>query len=59
MTDTEPKPRPDPRHPDCQHPVCLTGEFGPSHDGSLHCRNSWKSIASGGQQAHCTCDACF
>lgn len=50
---------PDPRHPDCPHPVCQTGEFGPSHNGSKGCRNSYKSIAAGGEQAHCTCDGCF
>jgi hypothetical protein len=56
---TEPTPSPDPEHPECPHPVCQTGEFGPSHDGSSRCRNAYKSIAAGGEQAHCTCRACF
>ncbi len=29
----------------------------PSHDGSRYCESG--SIASGGQNAHCTCDVCF
>ncbi len=31
--------------------------LGPSHNGSRSCRSG--SIASGGDRAHCTCDACF
>ena len=31
--------------------------YGPSHNGSSLCRSG--SIASGGNRAHCTCDACF
>ncbi len=31
--------------------------FGPSHDGSRGCESG--SIASGGNNAHCTCDTCF
>ena len=44
--------------PGCQ--TCLEvadTDFGPSHDGSLHCESG--SIASGGQKLHCTCDLCF
>lgn len=33
------------------------GGFGPSHDGSKRCESG--SIASGGDNAHCTCDVCF
>lgn len=33
------------------------GGFGPSHYGSGSCRSG--SIASGGRNAHCTCDTCF
>lgn len=33
------------------------GGFGPSHNGSKRCESG--SIASGGQNAHCTCDTCF
>ncbi len=31
--------------------------FGPSHNGSPRCESG--SIASGGQNAHCSCDTCF
>jgi hypothetical protein len=31
--------------------------FGPRHDGSPNCESG--SIASGGTNAHCTCDVCF
>jgi len=31
--------------------------FGPSHNGSKLCESG--SIASGGKNAHCTCDWCF
>lgn len=47
-------------------PTCRNypGEFGPSHEGSLSCNNYTPgrqrgSLASGGTEAHCTCDACF
>ena len=63
MTERLPEPQalrgPDPKHPECQNPVCQTGEFGPSHDGGTNCRNASKSIASGGTASHCTCDWCF
>lgn len=42
-------------------PTCLeiwqAGGFGPSHLGSSHCLSG--SLASGGKNAHCTCDTCF
>lgn len=31
--------------------------WGPSHFGSSGCRSG--SLASGGRNAHCTCDGCF
>jgi hypothetical protein len=31
--------------------------FGPRHNGSSECESG--SIASGGENAHCTCDTCF
>ena len=38
--------------------ACGTTEtFKPSHDGSRNCESG--SIASGGNRAHCSCDACF
>lgn len=30
---------------------------GPSHDGSVRCKSG--SIASGGKNAHCSCDTCY
>ncbi len=30
---------------------------GPTHNGSKHCESG--SIASGGKNAHCSCDVCF
>lgn len=41
-------------------PICVDCERGahaPSHNGFYMCRSG--SIASGGNQAHCTCDTCF
>lgn len=42
-------------------PMCAriaeSGWGGPSHDGISSCRSG--SLASGGPNAHCTCDACF
>jgi hypothetical protein len=37
----------------CQMPE----QIKPSHDGSPRCESG--SIASGGKNAHCTCDVCF
>lgn len=31
--------------------------FGPSHEGSQRCESG--SLASGGRNAHCSCDTCF
>lgn len=59
QTDSATPQTPQTPPPPCPHPVCQTGEFGPSHDGGTNCANSWKSIASGGTCAHCTCDRCF
>lgn len=36
---------------------CKEQGMYPSHDGSAMCKSG--SIASGGNKAHCTCDACF
>jgi hypothetical protein len=36
----------------------LNGGHGPSHEGSRLCRLG-ESIASGGEEAHCACAACF
>ncbi len=33
------------------------GGFGPSHEGRKGCESG--SIASGGSNAHCSCDRCF
>lgn len=33
------------------------GSFAPPHMGSPYCRSG--SLASGGVNAHCTCDTCF
>jgi len=42
--------------PDC--PICAEPTtFKPDHMGSPGCRSG--SLASGGTQAHCTCDTCF
>lgn len=41
---------------DCEK--CTDVAFLPSHDGSAKCRTK-KSIASGGTESHCTCNACF
>jgi hypothetical protein len=38
--------------------TCLSPDFiKPSHNGSARCQSG--SIASGGKNAHCTCDVCF
>lgn len=42
--------------PDCRT-CALPGTFKPSHNGSVSCQSG--SIASGGKNAHCTCDTCF
>lgn len=39
--------------PTCESPE----EFKPSHLGSTRCQSG--SLASGGTNAHCTCDTCF
>ena len=36
--------------------LCARG-FGPSHSGSSRCESG--SIASGGDNSHCSCDVCF
>ena len=44
--------------PDCES--CrnnLRGGIAPTHNGSKGCESG--SIASGGKNAHCTCDVCF
>ena len=42
--------------PDCR--TCAEpGTFKPSHMGSTRCQSG--SLAAGGRNAHCTCDACF
>lgn len=40
---------------DCQ--TCTIEGFRPSHWGSIRCESG--SLASGGKNAHCTCDTCF
>jgi hypothetical protein len=40
-------------------PCDLNDPNGPAHNGSILCRNAKKSIAAGGNVAHCTCNACF
>jgi hypothetical protein len=43
-------------HPDCR--TCQEDSlFVPNHDGSTMCQSG--SLASGGRNAHCTCDTCF
>jgi len=50
-------------YPKQSHEVCLTcaeiarGGHGPSHYGSPRCESG--SLASGGPNAHCSCDRCF
>lgn len=41
--------------PEC--PGCLETGMRPSHNGSRSCESG--SLASGGKNAHCTCDTCF
>jgi len=43
--------------PTCEEIRTKYKGFGPRHDGSPHCESG--SIASGGQNAHCSCDFCF
>jgi hypothetical protein len=38
-------------------PTCAQPGMKPSHKGSPRCESG--SIASGGKNAHCTCDVCF
>jgi hypothetical protein len=48
----------DPKYQDCV--TCERrgrGAMEPDHDGSSRCESG--SIASGGTNAHCTCDVCF
>lgn len=40
---------------DCQ--TCTIEGFRPSHWGSIRCESG--SLASGGKNAHCTCNTCF
>lgn len=35
----------------------MAGQMAPSHRGSTGCESG--SLASGGDQAHCTCDGCW
>jgi hypothetical protein len=43
--------------PGCKECAANQGKLAPSHNGSRLCRSG--SIASGGQRAHCACNACF
>lgn len=38
-------------------PSCAKGGFQPTHNGSRSCESG--SIASGGDNSHCSCDVCF
>jgi DnaJ-class molecular chaperone len=38
-------------------PTCAQPGMKPSHNGSPRCQSG--SIASGGKNAHCTCDVCW
>ncbi len=41
----------------CRQCMEIGTGMGPSHNGSKGCESG--SIASGGKNAHCTCDVCF
>lgn len=43
--------------PTCEEIKTKYKGFGPRHDGSRYCESG--SIASGGTNAHCSCDLCF